>query len=425
MWSAIRDAVRFFWMNATVRDPRATRRHNWRWVLFVFIDSLLVHQFRRRAARDGTLVVLVNRLGDAIVSKQLVDALRLRFESTGERFTVLGDRSWEVLADNIYGDTETHFIDERRFRLDLFYRLKIALWMRRQNYRRAICFMHHRLEMRDDALVALSGADERIVMALPFLKYRWYPWIFETYLSWTTCLVPTDETPGTVDIFDPSRNAIRRVPHALDRQRGFYATLTNGGVLRWRRLHSRGALVGSVRAYVVLSFGASNRERCWPLTAYVDLAARLVASDYDVIFIGGPAEAVYREQLVALVAKVLQTGRVSVLVNELSFDAIISLCAGAACFVGTDTGGSHLAMWLGVPLVTILHADRRLEAYHRLGDFFPYPADVDLAPYRAVWTTLDEFRRTDAEGACDRVWAAVQSLLTDVRSMASTQRANS
>ncbi len=414
MWSALTIAARFLWLNATVRDPRAERRHNWRWVLFVFVDGLLFRYAGRKAGRAGTLVVLVNRLGDAIVSKPLIEAIRRDFET--EPLTVLGDRSWQVLADTVYEGTTTHFIDERRFRLDFVYRLKTVMWMRRQRFRRAFCFMHHRLEMRDDALVALSGADERIVIALPpsFFKYRWYPWIYAPYRSWMTRVVPADDSLGSVEVLDAARDAIRKVPHVFERHRRFYAALTDGRDLPRRRLQANAGAFAGPRAFVVLSFGASARERCWPLPAYVDLASRLIAADYDVVFAGGPAELAYRDQLLEMIAgkAELRTDRVSVFVNELSFAAIMSLYSSATCLVGTDTGGSHLALWLGVPLVTILHVDRLTAGYDRLGDFFPYPVNVPFAPYRAVWTTPDEFRRTDAAGAGDRVWAAVQSLLT-------------
>lgn len=416
--SAIINSVRFLKLNATVKDNRATRRHNWRWVLFILIDTLLAHRFHSTRPTNGTLVVLVNRLGDAIVSKPLINGLRNLFETPSDRFTVLGDLSWKVLSDNIYKDTDTFFIDERAFRLNLLYRLKVTYWLRRMNFSRAICFMHHRLEMRDDALVALSRADKKIVLDLPFFEYRWYPWIFDTYLSWMTDIIPTPKGAHMIEVFDPQRDAVRRVPHVFDRQMDFFSQLTNGRTLAWQRLSSKEKTSGP-SPYVVLSFGASARERCWPLPLYVDLAARFTILDYHVMFVGGPAEEVYREQLLDLIAARtdIQTTKVTVLVNELPFDKIIHLYEKAACFVGTDTGGSHLAKWLGTPLVTILHADRRLEAYHRLGDFFPYPEKINIAPYRAVWTTLDEFNRTDDLGTLNRVWESVQSILSETNSL--------
>src|SRR5215211_722772 len=107
--------------NLTIRDPRSPSRHPWKWCVFVLSD-ILIAKLPIPRPKSGVVVILVNRLGDAIVGRSLVLALRSSVPK-GQPFLVLGDRSWEGLKDNIYDDTATKYIDERRFRTSITYRV--------------------------------------------------------------------------------------------------------------------------------------------------------------------------------------------------------------------------------------------------------------------------------------------------------------
>jgi hypothetical protein len=204
------------WRNAKARNSDGSFRHPWRWVLFIFIDELISTTKKRKPAeRDGTLVVLMSRLGDAIMSRPLVLALHRLFGGSGHRFTVLGERNWAVLGPTLYADVETHFVDARRFRFDLCYRLSLISWVRRQNYSNAICFMHHRIEMREDSIVALSGADQRIVSELPFRDRSRFPRIFGYYLSKMTRVIPQPDVPVGIAAFAHPAQAPRGLRRAL------------------------------------------------------------------------------------------------------------------------------------------------------------------------------------------------------------------
>jgi hypothetical protein len=188
MIEALRTAAAFMMNNLTRRDPRSPHRHPWKWCLFVMCDILLSH-IPVPWPKSGVVIILVNRLGDAIVGRSLVLAIQSKIKQN-EPFLVLVDQSWQVLKDNLYSQIPTRFIDEKHFRTSVVYCVKVSIWLRMRNFHTAICFMHHRLEMRDDALVYISAGEEKIVAELPFLNLRWYPWLFEFYLDGMTKIVP-------------------------------------------------------------------------------------------------------------------------------------------------------------------------------------------------------------------------------------------
>src|SRR5215471_16215784 len=107
MLEAFRTALKFLVNNITISDPRSPSRHPWKWCAFVLSD-ILIAKLPIPRPKSGVVVILVNRLGDAIVGRSLVLSLQSSV-AKGQPFLVLGDRSWEVLKDNIYNDIATKY----------------------------------------------------------------------------------------------------------------------------------------------------------------------------------------------------------------------------------------------------------------------------------------------------------------------------
>jgi hypothetical protein len=113
MIEALHAAAVFMVSNLTRRDPRSPHRHPWKWCLFV-ISDIIISRIPVPTTKSGAVIILVNRLGDAIVSRSLVLAIQSKIKAS-EQFLVLGDYSWQVLRDNLYLQIPTKFIDEERF----------------------------------------------------------------------------------------------------------------------------------------------------------------------------------------------------------------------------------------------------------------------------------------------------------------------
>jgi|SRR5687767_389311 len=415
MREAFRTAFKFLMNNLGIRDPRSPSRHPWKWCAFVLSD-ILIAKFPIPRPKSGVVVILVNRLGDAIVSRSLVLALQSSV-AKGQPFMVLGDRSWEVLKDNIYNDLATKYIDERRFRTDITYRIKISLWLRFQNYHTAICFMHHRLEMRDDALVYVSAGQGKIVSELPFLNLRWYPWAFDFYLSKMTRIIPAlpPLTPQSTSI-DVYCEYKRKVPHAFERMRSFFNHLYPDANLEVEPFVIPTESPIFADQIVILNPGAKHEARMWPLSEWVSLAYQITNSGYAVCFTGGPAEAHLIGELQCLIEKGRASGtrkaRILLSINQLSFRSLIGLFNRAVCYIGPDTGTSHLAYWLGTPMITLLLRNDGTEEGDRFGDFFPYPDNLLPTPYRCVCATKAKFHMRDGSaGIRMEVFAAFNELI--------------
>jgi lipopolysaccharide heptosyltransferase II len=81
----------------------------------------------------------------------------------------------------------------------------------------------------------------------------------------------------------------------------------------------------------------------WPAENYVELINRL-KSDYNVVLVGGPADA-------ELNAEVAASSGVRDLTAKTSLPALYLLCRKAAAFVGNDSAPMHVAAAAGVPTV--------------------------------------------------------------------------
>jgi len=416
MLEAILAARVVFWKNLTVRDPRSPSRHPWRWCIFVIAD-ILVSKIPISRKKSGVVVILVNRLGDAIVGRPLVLAMKEQLVKNNEPFMVIGDKSWKVLSNNIYDNVPVEFIDEERFRMNFLYRLKITIWLRLQNFRTAICFMHHRLEMRDDVLVTVSGADERIVSNLPFLSLRWYPWLFNLYLSKMSKIIPT--LPD-IDHVKPNSNPFcnypRKVPHAVERFCYFWKQLEQHSEVKTTCINIPNEFRLFNKNIVILNPGASGHWRIWPLNEWVNLAYQIAELGYTICIVGGPAEerlvADFESLLNLHVSASMHSSQILLLINQISFSYLIGMFGSAMCYIGPDTGSSHLAYWLGTPTITLLLHNDANEEGDRFGDFFPYPNGFLPTPYRCVCAPKRIFHMIDgSEGIRTQVFSAFLELM--------------
>ncbi len=404
--------LRFAVHNLINRDRRSSRRHPWRWCAFILFDTA-IRAIPIRGQRSGTLVVLVNRLGDAIVSRPLVQVLQAYYAGQGP-FLVLGDESWHCLSDNLYAGIPTSFIDEKRYTHSLRYRVAINYRIREKQFERAICFMHHRLEMRDDALIYASGAPHSVVSTLPFYHLRWYPWLLDYYLRQMSRIV--DSCPPYLEksqqLPPTGCDYPRRVPHVLERQRVFAKAL--GIQLQY---HHQPVERPRDRT-VLLNYGAKDPQRQWPIAEWATLAVSVAELGYEPCFIGGPAE---RSKLGAVWRAIHASGasnsiasHIRTLVDEVPFGQLVDIFSKAACYIGPDTGTSHLAVHCGTPTVTILLREERANEEDRFGDFFPYPDGYLKTPYRCVCTTKAEFHRSGASATVrEAVLSAFVSMMSE------------
>ena len=104
--------------------------------------------------------------------------------------------------------------------------------------------------------------------------------------------------------------------------------------------------------YAVLLHASSSPRKLWPEAQWVELGARLNQSALTCVLPWGSTHERARSELLA------QRMQHAVVPPQLALDEAASLLAGAKAVIGVDTGLTHLAAALNVPVVGIYCASR-------------------------------------------------------------------
>lgn len=102
--------------------------------------------------------------------------------------------------------------------------------------------------------------------------------------------------------------------------------------------------------YAVLHPDAGAQEKCWPLERFAGLAGRLAGGAPPVrpVFVLGPVEADRWA-----VGQATELGARFPVLQHPSLPSLAGLLAGAAAFVGNDSGPAHLAAAVGTPTLAL------------------------------------------------------------------------
>ena len=100
--------------------------------------------------------------------------------------------------------------------------------------------------------------------------------------------------------------------------------------------------------YVVIHPGAGAEVKCWPLDGFLEVASALRADGLGVVFALGPVE--LERWLDGRVERLRR--RFPVMVAE-PLAVLAGVLAGAACYLGNDSGASHLAAAVGTPTLAL------------------------------------------------------------------------
>ena len=382
-------------MIATV-FPKGMRR---RWWLFRPIDAL-VALWPAPKIKRGVLVVRMDGIGDMVLHRAALDHLAGVLGVEQSEITLLGCNSWKGLIGRIFQGYKVVTIDEHAFEKKWFYRLKTALWLKRQGFKVAVCDMFMRKVLTADSLVWMSRATERIVCK-PFItdktKREW-----DWYLGLATRVVDTGPYPthdGLRHFTFLSALAGRSIPAQVPS-------------IPWQAEQSP---VSEGTPYVVMNFGSNEPGRRWPLANYLELAGLCRAKGWRVIFVGGGAESFALPTL----QSINDFGIINA-VGQWTLPQVIDAMAGALCVVTNDTGPGHLALGSGATTVLVAGGGH-------WGCFVPYPESIrpanarfltqEMPCFHCLWRCPKRASSADsfpcvAEVTVQRVWEQL-TLLTD------------
>lgn len=334
--------------------PRGMRR---RWWLFRPIDALVAIWPRRRTRR-GMVIIRIDGLGDMALFRPVLDHYAEAFGIARDEITVLGCNSWHGLSGTIFAGYRVVAIDEHRFERRFFYRLRTALWLRRQGFRTAVCDAYFRKTLTADSLVHMSGADERIV-SRPYISDKTAA-EFAYFLARGVRIIDTGPHPT----------------HELERHYNFLARVAGHPIapaqpsLPWRAAKPP---VADGAPYVVINFGSNEPGRNWPLERYLAVARRTIARGYRVAFVGAAREVPQR----ARIATALEPGAVVDLIGRTALPELMDVISHARAMLTNETGPGHFGMLLGIPTVMVFGG-----GHHQT--FVPYPEHLRPANARFV-----------------------------------------
>ncbi len=338
------------------------------WLLLLMIDVALA-RLPAFKEKKGLGIILVNRLGDAVLALPTLKVLQERY---GEDIEIIGDNSWKVLEDNLYHEFNIHFIQEKKYRENFIYRLQTNLYIKSRNWKTCISFFHHSSITREGYMLQVSAAAEKIVAAIPqyIMESREHHWFFSVTNALVDRQIPSSEE--TYQLYLKGREMTVQI-HVLDRLNQFAAQLFRTAIpFAYPSIpsfvHEVAALKG--KKYIILNFGASQVGRSWPLTNWVLLAQLLNDLGYMTVFSGGPDEVKYQAELEKLLSQhQVASAQTVLLINKIDFSALMGVFQQARLYIGPDTGTTHLAIALGLKSI-VLFANN-IPA--RFGDYFPYP----------------------------------------------------
>jgi len=375
--------------------PAGMRR---RWWLFRPLD-LIARHFPIFRKRRGLLVVRMDGIGDMVLFRSSLDAYAEAFGVDKADITVLGCESWAPIADKVFDGYRVVTIDEHAFARRPLYRFRIALTVRRLAPAVTVCDSYLRRAMMADSIVYISNAD-RSVVSMPYINEPTRS-EFTFYLSQVDQIIDTGPYPT----------------HEIVRHARFVSAVAGekippvAPVFDWRC--ERPQAVGEGR-YAVLNPGSNEHGRRWPFSSYVQIAEKLLADGWQVVFVGTRDERWDAQPLDAIAAK----DGVIDLTGKTSLTGLIDLMRHADLVVTNDTGPAHLSIAVGAPTVVIVGGGH-------FTSFVPYPPEASPANarflhehmdcYHCFWrchkraSKFDVFPCVSAIST-DRVWATCKNL---------------
>ncbi|MDD9876049.1 MAG: glycosyltransferase family 9 protein [Magnetovibrio sp.] len=338
--------------------PAGMRR---RWWLFRLFDWLARH-WPVLKSRRGLLVIRMDGIGDMMLFRASLDDYAAAFGVEPSDITVLGCKSWEPIAADVFAGYRVIAIDEHAYARRPLYRFRVNLRVRALAPRVTASDAYFRRALMADSLAWVAGAP-RTVVSLPYMSERTraeYTW----YLSQGAEVIDTGAYPI----------------HETERHANFVAAVGGGAAApRATSIDWPSAPPAEVDGpYAVLNPGSNEFGRRWPLAQYVTLARKLRERGLQVVFVGKADEKAADPAL----REIAGEAGVHDLTGRTSLAGLLGVMKGARLVVSNDTGPAHVGIALGTPTVVIVGGGH-------FGCFVPYPETVRPAHARFVHEPMD------------------------------------
>jgi ADP-heptose:LPS heptosyltransferase len=374
---------------ASMRELADAARH-------LTLDSFYVLARRRDFGPTSNTVALIrlDNIGDYVLWSSCADEYRRSFSDRKTHlfcnaacFDLARREPWDAITA----------VDVQAFKRDTGYRWSIFDKLREVGPRTVINPTFSRTSWKDDALVRMSRAQERIgqrgdTSNTPFLAKlvsdRFY-----------TSLVDTPD-----------------VSHELAANSAFAAGVL-GKQIAPKLPHITGAPAAPASVgerYAVLFPGSSWSGRAWPAARFAEIGKRLEElGDCRIVICGGASDAAAAEAINRFLPSVVN------LAGQTSLVELTSILQRAVIVVSNETSAAHIAAAVQTPVVCVTGGGH-------FGRFVPYPETGEPTSMRCVefampcfgcnWNCIFSTARNAAKPCVDnisveQVWGAVRGLL--------------
>jgi ADP-heptose:LPS heptosyltransferase len=163
------------------------------------------------------------------------------------------------------------------------------------------------------------------------------------------CISPFPEKGGRMHVIDHMLSSLSSmgIPPAGSIPRIFLSEEDKRFAEGW--LRDRGAYDGVEKGTVALHPGSGSRKKLWPIENFLDLATRITADLHlKTILFTGPAE---REYLGGELERMRSMN--SMWAGDLPLIHVASLLERCRCYIGNDSGITHLAAAVGIPTIAL------------------------------------------------------------------------
>jgi ADP-heptose:LPS heptosyltransferase len=318
-------------------------------LLDLLLLDLLVLRSRRRDAGGRLLLVRLDAIGDYVLFRNFLEALRTAGPYRDHSITLVGNEAWRALAERLDADWIDAFIwvDRRRMMRDARYRVRKLREIAAQDFELVVHPTFSREFFFGDWICRVARATRKIGSAGNLGNLA--PWQKAIADRWYTRLL--DAAEGTK--FEYLRN-----------EEFFAALLGAAGHSPGLRIRATGleSKLPVPAPVFILCPGASVGWKKWPADSFGKLAHRIrEAYGAGIVLLGGPGDA-------ADAQAVLANGPPGILdlTGRTSLVDLVAAMSGCACVVANDSAPAHIAAALGVPAVVVTNGNH-------LGRFFPYP----------------------------------------------------
>lgn len=308
-------------------------------ILNYLLLKIIVSIFNTRTIYEKTIAIINSeQIGDIILTIDFLNSVSNN-NFYKNKLAIIQDKYQDVFNSiNINFKLITY--NKQNFRYNIIYKIKIILALRKYNIDVILNISPVRGNLNDE-ITLLSGSKSKI--ATNFSS------VFKSRLS--LCYYNKKYSYILTDNF---QSEYLKLTLLLDR-----LNITYTKSKRPFKVNTicNLTLLGTSN-YVVIAPATTNNIKNWDKSSFLMLANKFSES-MQIVYIGTKNQ----NNIINYLNK--NTNNSIAFINELSFPDLINLIAGSKLFIGLDSGLTHVALYLEIPLVAIIGGGG-------FGKFFPY-----------------------------------------------------